>query len=105
VRDSSDDEWENSARSANLRTSVPLDSNINTRDMVDNAFIEEPLPLDVEDVVHDVVTAAFELGDFVHGECMETSVEEEGPNLSNDGDTTEDDLMCRSRLRASTLQC
>jgi hypothetical protein len=92
VRDSSDDEWENSARSANLRTSVPLDSNINTRDMVDNAFIEEPLPADVEDVVHDVVTAAFELGDSVHRECMETSVEEEGPNLTNDGDTPEDDF-------------
>jgi hypothetical protein len=42
VRNSSDEEWKNSGRSVNQCPRVPLDSHVNTRDMVDNAFLEEP---------------------------------------------------------------
>jgi hypothetical protein len=59
--------------------------------MVDNAFLEEPFPQEVEDIVEDVVTDAFALGDSVHAECSGTSLEDEGPILStNDGSSYED---------------
>jgi hypothetical protein len=81
VRDSFDEEWEFRDRSPNQP--VPLDSNVNTRDMVDNAFLEEPLPPDVEDVVHDVVAPAFDLANSVHEECSDSARDDERASLSN----------------------
>jgi hypothetical protein len=60
--------------------------------MVDNAFMEEPLPPDVEDIVHDVVTAAFDLGDSVHEECSEGSGEGDWASLPDDGVTSAEDI-------------
>jgi hypothetical protein len=53
--------------------------------MVDNAFLEEPLPPDVEDVVHDVVTSTFDLADSIHEECSDIARDDEGASLSNRG--------------------
>jgi hypothetical protein len=69
TRVSSDEEWEGRMHTRNQRLPVKLDSHIDTRGMVDNAFLEEPLPPDIEEIVHDVVTGAFDLGDAVHEEC------------------------------------
>ena len=75
----------------NQRLRIPLDSHVNTRDMVDNAFLEEPFFQEVEDIVEDVVMDAFVLGDFVYAECSGTSLEDEGPNLStNNGSSNKD---------------
>jgi hypothetical protein len=60
--------------------------------MVDNAFLEEPLPPDVEETVHDVVTGAFELGDAVHEECNNSSGEGDAANLSEHGITSCEDV-------------
>jgi hypothetical protein len=95
VRDSSDEEWENSGRSVNQHPHVPLDSHVNTKDMVDNAFLEEPFPQEVEDIVQDVVTDAFALGDFMHAECSKTSLEDEGPNLTNNDGSSDEDVRGR----------
>jgi glycerol-3-phosphate cytidylyltransferase-like family protein len=92
VRDSSDEEWKNSGRSMNQRPRIPLDSHVNTRDMVDDAFLEEPLSLEVEDIVQDIVMDAFALGDSVHAECSETSLEDEGPNLTNNDGSSDEDV-------------
>jgi hypothetical protein len=56
--------------------------------MVDNAFIEEPLPPHVEEIVHDVVTRAFDLGDSVHEECNDGSGEGDGASLPDYGVTS-----------------
>jgi hypothetical protein len=49
--------------------------------MVDNAFLEESLPPDVVEIVHDVVTGAFDLGDSVHEECNDSSGKDDATNL------------------------
>jgi hypothetical protein len=72
-------------RTSNQRLPVKLDSHIDTRGMVDNAFLEEPLPPDIEEIVHDVVTGAFDLGDAVHEECNDSSGEGDAANLSEHG--------------------
>ena len=69
VNNSSDEEWENNGTSVNQRPHVPLDFHVNTRDMVDNAFLEEPCPQEVDDIVEEVVADAFVLGNSVHVEC------------------------------------
>jgi hypothetical protein len=56
--------------------------------MVDNAFLEEPLPPDVEEIVHDIVTSAFDLRDAVHEECNDSSGEGDAANLSKHGITS-----------------
>jgi hypothetical protein len=60
--------------------------------MVDNAFLEEPLPPDIEEIVHDVVTGAFDLGDVVHEECNDSSGEVDAANLSEHGVTECEDV-------------
>jgi hypothetical protein len=60
--------------------------------MVDNAFLEEPLPPDIEEIVHDVVTGAFDLGDAVHEECNDSSGEGDAANLSEHGITSCEDV-------------
>ena len=60
--------------------------------MVDNAFTEESLPPDVEEIVHDVVTRAFDLGDFVHEECNDGSGEGDRASLSNHGVISVEDI-------------
>jgi hypothetical protein len=60
--------------------------------MVDNAFLEESLPPNVEEIVHDVVTGAFDLGDVVHEECNDSSGEGDAANLSEDGVTSCEDI-------------
>ena len=49
--------------------------------MVDNVFLEEPLPTEVEDIVADVVTCTFALGDSIHEECCDESLHEGGSTL------------------------
>jgi hypothetical protein len=56
--------------------------------MVDNAFLEEPLPPDVEEIVHDIVIGAFDLGDDVHEECNNSSGKGDAANLSEHGITS-----------------
>jgi hypothetical protein len=60
--------------------------------MVDNAFMKEPLPPDVEEIVHDVVTRAFDLGDSVHEECSEGSGEGDEASLPDHGVTSAEDI-------------
>jgi hypothetical protein len=60
--------------------------------MVDNAFLEEPLPPDIEEIVHDVVTGAFDLGDAVHEECNNSSGEGDATNLFEHGVTSSEDV-------------
>jgi hypothetical protein len=72
----------------NQRLPIESDSYVDIRGMVDNAFLEEPLPLDVEEIVHDVVTGAFDLGDAVHEECNDSSGEGNATNLSKHGVTS-----------------
>jgi hypothetical protein len=86
--DSSDEEWEGHMRTCNQQLPVELDSQVDTRDMVDNAFLEEPLLPDVEEIVHDVVTSAFDLGDVVHEECNDSLGEGDAANLSEHGVTS-----------------
>jgi hypothetical protein len=81
VRDSSDEEWEEHMRRSNQRPLQRLDPQVNTRGMVENAFIEEPLPKEVEEIVRAVVTDAFTLGDSVTEECREGSSGGDGGNL------------------------
>jgi hypothetical protein len=88
ARDSFDEEWEGHMRTRNQRLLVELDSHIDTRGMVDNAFLEEPLPPDVEEIVHDIVTSAFDLRDAVHEECNDSSGEGDAANLSKHGITS-----------------
>jgi hypothetical protein len=76
----------------NQRLQVEPDSQVDTQRMVDNAFMEEPLPPDVEDIVHDVVTAAFDLGDSVHEECSEGSGEGDWTSLPDDKVTSAEDI-------------
>jgi hypothetical protein len=92
ARDSSDEEWEGHMRARNLRLPVKLDYHVDTRGMVDNAFLEEPLPSDVEEIVHDEVTGAFDLGDVVHEECNDSSREGDAANLSEHGVTSCEDV-------------
>jgi hypothetical protein len=92
ARDSSDEEWEGHMRTHNQRLPVELDSHVDTRGMVDNAFLEEPLPPDFEEIVHDVVTSAFDLGDAVHEECNDNSGEGDAANLSEHGVTSCEDV-------------
>jgi hypothetical protein len=75
-------------RTCNQRLPIKLDSHMDTRGMVDNAFLEEPLPPDVVEIVHDVVTGAFDLGDVVHEECNNSSGEDDATNLSEHGVTS-----------------
>jgi hypothetical protein len=75
-------------RTRNQRLPVELDSQVDTRGMVDNAFSEEPLPPNVVEIVHDVVTGAFDLGDAVHEECNDSSGEDDATNLSEHGITS-----------------
>jgi hypothetical protein len=60
--------------------------------MVDNAFMEEPLSPDVGDIVHDVVTAAFDLRDSVYEECNEGSREGDWASLPDHGITSAEDI-------------
>jgi hypothetical protein len=76
----------------NQRPRVSLDSHVNTKDMVDNAFLEEPFPQEVEDILQDVVTDAFALGEPVHVKYSETSLEDEGPNLTNNDGSSDEDV-------------
>jgi hypothetical protein len=92
ARDSFDKEWEGNMRTHNQRLHVELDSQVDTRRMVDNAFMEEPLPPDVEKIVHDVVTGAFDLGDSVHEECNDGSKEGDGASLPDHGVTLAEDI-------------
>ena len=91
ARDSSDEEWEDSGTSANQRPTVPLDSHVNTRDMVDNAFLAEPPPREVDDAVEEVVADAFALADSVHAECSPSSAGDEGPYVPTDDDISDGD--------------
>ena len=68
ARDSYDKKWEGHMRTHNQRLPVELDSHVDTRGMVDTAFLEEPLPLNVVEIVHDIVTKAFDLRNVVHKE-------------------------------------
>jgi hypothetical protein len=81
MRDSSDEEWQEHMRRSNQRPSQRLDPQVNTRGMVENAFIEEPLPEEVEEIVRAVVTDAFIVGDSVTEECREGSSGGDGGNL------------------------
>jgi hypothetical protein len=81
VKDSSDEEWEEHMQRSNQRPPQRLDPQVNTRGMVKNAFIEEPLPEEVEEIVRAVVTDAFTLGDSVTEECREGSNGGDGGNL------------------------
>jgi hypothetical protein len=92
TRNSSDEEWKGHMHARNQRLPVELDSYVDTRGMVDNAFLKEPLPLDVEEIVHDVVTGAFNLGDTVHEECNDSSGEGDAANLSEHGVTLYEDV-------------
>jgi hypothetical protein len=91
-RDSSDEEWEEHFKTSNRHPLGQLDSQVNTRDMVDNAFLKEPLLLEMEEKVQDIVTAVFALGDFVHEECREDLCEDDGADLSNMGVIIDEDL-------------
>jgi hypothetical protein len=68
TRDSSDEEWKGHMRTRNQQLLVELDSHV-----------------DVEEIVHDVVTSAFDLGDAVHEECNDSSREGDATNLSEHG--------------------
>jgi hypothetical protein len=75
-------------RTRNQRLPVELDSHVDIQGMVDNAFLKEPLPPDIEEIVHDVVTGAFDLGDAMHEECNDSSGEGDAANLSEHGITS-----------------
>jgi hypothetical protein len=92
ARDSSDEEWEGNMRTRIQRLQVEPDSQVDTRRMVDNAFMEEPLPPDVEEIVHDIVTGAFDRRDSVHEECNNGSGEDDGASLPNHGVTSAEDI-------------
>jgi hypothetical protein len=85
VRDSSDEEWEDDSRRRVSPLKLEIDSQVNTRDMVDNVILEEPLPTEMEDIVADVVTYAFVLGDSIHEECSDESLHDGGSTLPNHG--------------------
>jgi hypothetical protein len=53
---------------------------------------KEPLPPDVEEIVHDVVTGAFDLGDAVHEECNDSSRKGNTTNLSEHRVTSCEDV-------------
>jgi hypothetical protein len=92
ARDSSNEEWKGHMRTRNQRLPVELDSHVDTQGMVDNAFLEEPLPPDVEEIVHDVVTGAFDLRDAVHEECNDSSGEGDAAILSEHEVTSCEDV-------------
>jgi hypothetical protein len=75
-------------RTRNQWLQVEPDSQVDTGHMVDNAFMEEPLPPDVEEIVHDVVTRAFDLKDSVHEECNDGSGEGDRASLPDHGVTS-----------------
>jgi hypothetical protein len=85
VQDSSDEEWEDDSRRRVSPLQLEIDSQVNTRDMVDNVFLEEPLPTEVEDIVADVVICAFALGDSIHEECSDESLHDGGSTLPSHG--------------------
>lgn len=60
--------------------------------MVENAFMEEPLTPDVEEIVHDIVIGAFNLGDCVHEEYSEGSMEGDGASLHDHEVTLAEDI-------------
>jgi hypothetical protein len=63
------------------------------------------MPLDVEEIVHDVVIATFELGDSVHEECNDGSREGDGASLSTMG-LSQTKIWREGRIvTALTLQC
>jgi hypothetical protein len=92
ARDSSDEEWEGHIHIHNRRLPVELDSHVDTRGMVDNVFLEEPLPPDVEEIMYDVVTGAFDLGDAMYEECNDSSGEGNTASLSEYGVTSCEDV-------------
>ena len=59
---------------------LELNSHVDKWGMVDNAFLEEPLPPDVVEIVHDVVISDFDLGDTVHEECNNSLGEDDATN-------------------------
>ena len=79
-------------RTHDQRRPIELDSHVDTRGMIDNAFLEEPLPLDIEEIVNDIVTGAFDLRDAVHEECNNNSEEGDAANLSEHGITSCEDV-------------
>jgi hypothetical protein len=85
VQDSSDEEWEDDSRRRVSPLQLEIDSQVNTQDMVDNVFLEEPLPTEVEDIMADVVTCAFALGDSIHEECGDESLHDGGSTLPSYG--------------------
>jgi hypothetical protein len=91
-RDLSDEEWEGNMCTRNQQLQVEPNSQVDMRRMVDNAFMEEPFPPDVEEIVHDVVTGAFDLGDSVHEECNDGSREGDGASLLDQGVTSAEDI-------------
>jgi hypothetical protein len=65
---------------------------MNTRGMVENAFIEEPLPEEVEEIVRAVVKDAFILGDSVTEECREGSSGGDGGNLLDPAASSDEEV-------------
>ena len=68
-------------RTCNQRILDKLESHVDIRSMVDNAFLEESLPPNVAEIVHDIVTSVYE-------ECNDSSREGDVANLSEHGVTS-----------------
>jgi hypothetical protein len=60
--------------------------------MVNNAFLQEPLLSEMEEIVQDVVTTAFALRYSLHEECIEDSRKDDGTDLSNMEVIVDEDL-------------
>ena len=80
-RDSSDKEWEEEFWSANASSTVPLDAQVDTRGMLENAFAVDDPVNDIEDRVYQEVADAFMTADAMHDECSIRSIPSEAENF------------------------
>ena len=80
-RDSSDEEWEEEFWSANASSTVPLDAQVDTRGMLENAFAVDDPVNDIEDRVHQEVADAFMTVDAMLDECSIRSIPSEAENF------------------------
>ena len=83
-RDTSDEEWEADYWAPKVHQTENMDPQIDTRQMVKDAFQEAEEAASLEDKVQDVLLGAFNVADEVHADCVGDSnsdddVEDTGP--------------------------
>ena len=87
-RDSSDEDWEREFWAPSERRTVTVDAQVNTREMLENAFPITHEADDMEDRVREEVAEAFVAADAVHEDCSMHSM---GANLDTEDGGPDDE--------------